>query len=144
MNDLKTGQVLWLKIRFNNSGLISNAVHPYLIASIDNEYNTIEIIQMDSLKGKEWKAMFKSNVTILNTDPVEEVIQVSSYAQMDNTFTVENYDGLVKYRKTAALLSQKKLENLLKRYNLYHNTHTIDENKIVFLSSEEIENLNHN
>ena len=144
MNDLKTGQVLWLKIRFNNSGTISNVVHPYLIASIDNEYNTVEIIQMDSLKGKEWKAMFKSNVTILNTDPVEEVIRVSSYAQMDNTFTVENYDGLVKYRKTSAILSENKLKSVLQRYNLYHNTHTIDENKIVFLSSEEIERLNQN
>ena len=55
MKDLKVGQILSLKIRYNNSGTISNTKHPYIIVNIDSTMNTVEIAQLDSLAGKEFK-----------------------------------------------------------------------------------------
>lgn len=43
MSDLEVGQVLSMKIRFNNTGQISTTKHPYLIVGIDLELNTIEV-----------------------------------------------------------------------------------------------------
>ena len=57
MNDsLEIGQVLSLRIRFNNNNIISSSKHPYLIVDINDEFNTVEIAQIDSLDGKEYKA----------------------------------------------------------------------------------------
>lgn len=49
MSDIEIGQVLNMKIRFNNNGDIAQRKHPYLVVNIDNEMNTIEIAQVDSL-----------------------------------------------------------------------------------------------
>ena len=38
MKGLEVGQVLSLRIRFNNSGTISKGKHPYLIVDIDEDY----------------------------------------------------------------------------------------------------------
>lgn len=43
MKDLEVGQVLALKIRYNNSGTIAVKPHPYLIVGIDMELNTVEL-----------------------------------------------------------------------------------------------------
>lgn len=64
MNELEPGQVLSLRIRFNNTNEISARKHPYLIVEIDSEMRTVEIAQIDSLAGKEYKAMFRSNKVI--------------------------------------------------------------------------------
>lgn len=64
MSDLVVGQVLSLKIRFNNQGDTAARPHPYLVVGVDEELGTIEIAQLDSLKGKEYKAAMRSNKTI--------------------------------------------------------------------------------
>ena len=70
MKDLSIGQVLSLKIRFNNHGDISKSKHPYLIVEIDTSLNVVEIAQLDSLAGKEFKASMKTNKII-----VKEMLQ---------------------------------------------------------------------
>ena len=141
MNYLEVGQVLSLKIRFNNSGTISQTNHPYLIIDIDTELNTVEIAQIDSLAGKEYKAAFKSNKVIYCTDPVETVIDKDSYIQMDNTIKIEMYHDLVLYRRQTDKLSQSKLADVLKSYKAYHNKYQIDENKQVYIDKSELESL---
>lgn len=142
MSRFEIGQVLWLRIRFNNDGAISSSKHPYLIVEIDDILGTIEIAQIDSLNGKEFKALFKSNIVIFAGNPRETVIYKDSYVQLDNTIIVDNYEGLVKYRKTTDKLSTEKLSKVLSEYSNYHHTNHIDENKNVYLSKEEIESLN--
>ncbi len=141
MSDLEVGQVITAKIRFNNSGLKSPVKHPYLIMGIDMELSTIEIAQIDSLEGKEYKAAMKSNKVIYCDEPIETVIDKDSYIQLDNTFLVELYEGLVKYRRQTDKLSEEKLKDALKSYQLYHLTHHIDENKQVYMGKDEFENL---
>ena len=85
MKDLKVVQILSLKIRYNNSGTISNTKHPYIIVNIDSTMNTVEIAQLDSLAGKEFKAARKTNKVIYCDNPTEKVIDCDSYMQLDNT-----------------------------------------------------------
>ena len=69
MKDLAVGQVLSLKIRYNNVGMTANVKHPYLIVDIDNSLNVVELAQIDSLDGKEYKAAMRSNKTIFSDNP---------------------------------------------------------------------------
>lgn len=141
MSDLEIGQVLVLKIRFNNEGVISKTAHPYLIVGIDEELNTVEIAQLDSLAGKEFKAAMKSNHVIFWDEPPETVIDKDSYMQMDNTLKIELYEGLKAYRRQMEKLSPDKLSKALLKYYRYHETHEIDENKQVYMSKNELEGM---
>ena len=145
MNNLEVGQVLSLKIRYNNNGDFSKVNHPYLIVDIDEKLNTVEIAQIDSLKGKEYKAAFKSNKVIFCDNPKESVIDKDSYIQLDNTFKIELYDDLVKYRRQTDKLSSDKLNGtdkeigVLEAYKKFHLDNAIDENKQVYMKKSEIE-----
>ncbi|MDR0930429.1 MAG: hypothetical protein LBM38_01600 [Clostridiales bacterium] len=140
----EVGQLLWLKFRFNNSGDVSNVKHPYVIANIDEQNKTIEIIQLDSIdfnKNAFWA--FKKCSCIIDVDnPKETVITKDSFAQLNNRFTIDLYDELNKYRRTKNKLSDDKLHHLLKKYKEYHDNNTVEDNKIVHISKEELENLN--
>lgn len=141
MSSIEVGQVLSLKIRYNNSGDVSSVVHPYLVVDVNNELNVVEIAQLDSLKGKEWKAFKWGNKPIYATNPTETVIDKDSYIQMDNKFLLENHSGLEYYRRQKDKLSEKKLNNVLKAYRKYHETHQIDEDKQVYITRIELEEL---
>lgn len=141
MSELEVGQVISAKIRFNNSGLKSPVNHPYLIVGIDRELRTVEIAQLDSLKGKEYKAAMRCNKVVYCDEPYEAVIEKDSYVQLDNTFRVELYDGLLRYRRQEDKLSEGKLEDVLKSYRSYHESHHIDENKQVYMDRKEFEDL---
>ena len=142
MGDLSVGQVLWLKIRFNNDGLVSETRHPYLVIDIDWDVGVIEVAQMDSLEGKEFKAMRRSNKVIYNDNPPETVIRKDSFVQLDNLFQLEYFDDLLRFRRTADRLSEDKLNAVIGAYTNYHNRYHIDENKIVYMTREEIELMN--
>lgn len=140
--DIEVGQVLALKIRFNNepSRNISRKVHPYLVVGCHEDF--IEIAQLDSLEGKEYKASFRSNKVVYCEDPHETVIDKDSFIQMDNKFTVENYPELTRYRRQKDTLSSDKLTDVLKSYREYQENHHIDENKMVYMDKTELEALN--
>ena len=137
---LEVGQVLSLKIRFNNKGDIAKVPHPYIIASVTDDY--VEILQIDSLKGKEHKALFASNKVIFYDNPQETVIDKDSYVQLDNRLTIENHCGLLNYRRQQDVLSKEKLESLLEAYAEYHEKYSVDENKIVHITEAELNQIN--
>jgi hypothetical protein len=142
MDEIEVGQVLNMRIRFNNHGVIAKTKHPYLVVGIDKELNTIEIAQLDSLANKEWKAAKRSNKTIFCDDPIETVIDKDSYVQLDNTIKAENFVGISKFRRQKDKLSPDKLSGVLDAYYKYHRTYEIDEDKQVYMDKEEIEKLN--
>lgn len=141
MSKIEIGQVLSLKIRFNNSGLVSQAKHPYLVVAINDELGTIEIAQIDSLKGKEYKAAKRSNKVIYSDNPQETVIDKDSYIQLDNIFLIENFSGLEQYRRQEDKLSEEKLKDVVNAYMEYHKKYQIDENKQVYMSQNELQIL---
>ena len=142
MKDLIIGQILSLKIRFNNNGEIARRNHPYLIVSIDEALCTVEIAQLDTLEGKEYKAMMKSNRVIYCDNPHETVLDKDSYIQIDNSFQIEYFEELNRYRRQTETLSHEKLKEVLKAYAIYHEKNEIDELKIVFMNKDEILKLN--
>jgi len=70
------------------------------------------------------------------------VIFVDSYAQLNNTLTIEYFPELRNYRHTTAKLSKDKLEDLIKDYNEYHKNNIMLDERIIYMNKEEILKLN--
>ena len=136
---IEPGQVLILNMQVNNSGTILNK-HPYLVMYTNNEY--IEVAQMDSLEGKEFKAAKKSNKIILNENPIETVIDKDSYIQLDNLLRIEYFDEIAKMRPRNDKLSKDKFDEALQAYKDYQLKYSIDENKQVYMFKNEIIKIN--
>jgi ribosomal protein L24 len=140
---IEKGQVLSLKVRFNNSGDVANVAHPVLVMDVNKEKKIIEVAHIDSItKEKEWKALLKSNVRIKNTNPDETVIDKDSFVQVDNIIQLEYFKELENKRRQFDKLSDIKFQKVLNRYNMYKNNNLIDDNKKVYMSKEEILKLN--
>ena len=139
--ELEVGQVLWLKVRYQTN-IISNVPHPILVAIINIEDNNIEVIAIDKAKDKLHQLFSEANLFIDSESPKEKVIYVDSYAQLNNSLTIEYFPELVNYRKTKDKLSKDKLNELLEAYNEYHNNNIIPDERIVYMSKEEILKLN--
>lgn len=138
---LEIGQVLSLKIRYNNDGLVADSKHPYLIVNIDcNGLCVVEIAQLDKIRGKEYKAYFKSNRIVKKDN--EKVIDEDSFIQLDNQIQIEYFEELEKYRRQKDKLSEAKLQYIIEEYNKYHENNVIDDNKCVYMSKSEVLNLN--
>ena len=140
---IEIGQVLSLKIRFNNSGVVASVAHPILVLKVDKEKNILEVAHIDSItKEKKWKALLKSNVTIKKSNPEETVIDKDSFVQIDNIIQLENFSKLETKRRQVDKLSNEKFNKVLNRYNEYKENEWIDDNKKVFMSKDEIISLN--
>ena len=140
---IEIGQVLSLKIRFNNSGVVASVAHPILVLKVDKEKNILEVAHIDSItKEKKWKALLKSNVTIKKSNPEETVIDKDSFVQIDNIIQLENFPKLETKRRQVDKLSNEKFNKVLNRYNEYKENEWIDDNKKVFISKDEIISLN--
>ena len=140
---IEIGQVLSLKIRFNNSGAVASVAHPILVLKVDKEKNILEVAHIDSItKEKKWKALLKSNVTIKKSNPEETAIDKDSFVQIDNIIQLENFSKLETKRRQVDKLSNEKFNKVLNRYNEYKENEWIDDNKKVFMSKDEIISLN--
>ena len=140
---IEIGQVISLKIRFNNSGTVASVAHPVLVLGVDKEKNILEVAHIDSItEEKKWKALLKTNVTIKKSNPPETVIDKDSFVQIDNIIHLENFPKLETKRRQTDKLSNEKFNKVLKRYNEYKDNEWIDDNKKVFMTKEEIISLN--
>ena len=140
-NDLKVGQVLWLKVRYQIDK-VSDVKHPMLVGDINDEY--IEVIAIDKTAGRMQNLYYPYNRYINSENPKETVLHEDSYAQLNNKLTIENFEGLLKYRKTTDLLSKNKLTELLSDYKEYQKNNKIREERIVHMSKYELLELNKN
>lgn len=136
---IEEGQILILNMQVNNSGTILYG-HPYLVLFVNN--NFIEIAQVDSLKGKEFKAAKKSNKIIYCDNPNETVIDKDSYIQLDNLLRIEYFDELALMRRQPDKLSEAKFKDVISTYTNYQSTHLVSENKQVYMFKSEIIALN--
>ena len=139
--NLEIGQVLWLRVRYKTN-VISDINHPMLVAVVDIDENKIEVIAIDKAKGKTYQLYSEANLFLDSENPKEKVIYEDSYAQLNNTLTIEYFPELSKYRKTTAKLSKDKLEDLINEYKLYHKNNFIPDERKVHMTKEEILNLN--
>lgn len=124
MNDLKVGQVLWLKVRYQIDK-VADYPHPMIIFSIAD--GIIQLIAVDKVSGALHQLYHPYNVFISHTDPKEKVIYEDSYAQLNTIIEIEEFDELVIARKTHDTLSKAKFEDLEKRYENYHKKNSVPE-----------------
>lgn len=139
--DLEIGQVLWLKVRYKTN-VVAEKAHPMLIAVIDIDDDKIEVIAIDKARDKISQLYNEANYFLDSENPKEKVIFVDSYAQLNNTLTIEYFPELVKYRKTKAKLSYEKLTDLINDYRIYHKNNFIPDERKVHMTKEEILRLN--
>lgn len=139
--DLEIGQVLWLKVRYKTN-IVAKQAHPMLVAVIDIDEEKIEVIAIDKAKDKISQLYSEANYFLDSENPKEKVIFVDSYAQLNNTLTIEYFPEIVKYRKTKAKLSKEKLEDLINDYRIYHKNNFIPDERKVHMTKEEILKLN--
>lgn len=138
-SNLKIGQVLWLKVRYQIDK-VADVKHPMLIADIKDDY--IEVIAIDKTAGKLQNLYFPYNIYINSQDPKETVIYEDSYAQLNTRLTIENFSELSNYRKTTDTLSKNKLVELLQKYKEYQSENKIREERIVYMTKYELLELN--
>ena len=139
INDLKVGQILWLKVRYQLDK-VSETKHPILIAKIEEKH--IEIIAIDKTSGKIHQLYRPYNHYINSQNPYETVIYEDSYAQLNTKLTVDNFPELIKYRKTTDCLSKEKLADLLENYTEYQQNNILDKARIVHMSKSELLAIN--
>lgn len=141
--DLEIGQVLWLKVRYQTN-TVAKVAHPMLVAIINIEDNNIEVIAIDKVENKIFQLYNEANRFIDSDNPKEKVIFIDSYAQLNNTLTLEYFPELVKFRRTTAKISKEKLEDLINDYNEYHKNNIIPDERVIYMTKEEIQKLNDN
>ena len=120
---------------------MSSSEHPYLIVDIDLENRLCEIAQLDSAEGKMHKVLLKSNKLVLCKNPMETAITRDGFAQLDNTYRIELDDGLDQFRRTEDTISKIRLEGIIKAYRKYHEENEIDEDKNVYMTFQELLDL---
>ena len=113
-----------------------------LVAIISIDENKIEVIAIDKARDRIFQLYNEANHFIDHENPNEKVISVDSYAQLNNTLTIEYFPEIVKYRKTKIKLSQEKLDDLIQDYKEYHNNNFIPDERKVHMSKKEILELN--
>lgn len=139
--ELEVGQVLWLRVRYKTN-VVAEVVHPMLVAIIDIDEDKIEVIAIDKAKDKLAQLYSEANYFLDSENPKEKVIKQDSYAQLNNTLTIEYFPELTKYRKTSEKLSKEKLYDLINDYKQYHRNNFIPDERKVHMSKDEIIKLN--
>ena len=119
---------------------MSDIKHPMIISKVENDY--IEVIAVDKTKGKLHQLFHNYNFYLNCSNPKETVIFEDSYAQLNTKLTIDNIEELKYFRKTLDKLSEKKLQELLKKYEEYHYNNILDEKRVVHMNKDEILKLN--
>ena len=139
--NLEVGQVLWLKVRYKTN-VVAKQAHPMLVAIISIDGEKIEVIAIDKARDKISQLYNEANYFLDSENPKEKVIYVDSYAQLNNTLTIEYFPELTQFRKTKEKLSQDKLEDLINDYKIYHKKNFIPDERKVHMTKDEILKLN--
>ena len=93
----------------------SNKKRYMLILNCDEENNTIEMVNVSSIKGKEYKLLYDSNIEIKNYNP----LPVPTFVKLDTLYTVDNFSDLQKFISfNGTKISNSEISNIkLQRYN---------------------------
>lgn len=138
MSTIEVGQVLFLDLK----EYTSNNRCLCLVVDVDESLNVVEIVRIHPLAGNEYKAIKKCNKVIYHDDPIETVIEQDSYIQMDHRMRLENCAELEKYRRQTDKLSHDKLQDVLRAYRRYQDSHDLDKEKNVYIEMGEIRFMN--
>lgn len=69
---------------------LSNKKRYMLVINSDSQNNIIKMINVSSIKGKEHKLLYDSNIEIKEYMP----LPVPTFAKLDALYTIDNFEGL--------------------------------------------------
>lgn len=108
-----------------------------LVTKNDKVNKTIEMINVSSIKGKEHKLIYNSNIQINNYYP----LPVPSFAKMDVLYLLEDFEELKKFiALRGEKIDSKELENILKQR--YEYIYQYNKYKTINFSKEEFMKIN--
>jgi len=135
--NIEEGQLLYLIPPELDGDRNINKKRYLLILNVDDDTNTVEMINVSSLKGKEHKLLYNSNILINNHLP----LPVPSFAKLDVLYTTNKFEGLSNYIAfNGNKLDKSELENIkFERYKYIKNANRI---KVINYSEKRIKELN--
>lgn len=108
-----------------------------LVTKNDVENNTIEMINVSSIKGKENKLIYNSNIIIRNYIP----LPVPTFAKLDTVYLLDNFSGLEKYIAFNGIqLEKTEFDSIIKQRYEYINKYC--ECKNVNITESEFKKVN--
>lgn len=110
-----------------------------LVVNYDDETNTLKMINVSSLKGKEHKLLYDSNIEIKNYFP----LPVPTFAKLDTIYTIDNFDDLQNFVSfNGSKLNDDELSNIkLQRYNYIKGSNNTN---VINYSEQEFKKSNYN
>ncbi len=90
---IEKGQFLYFTPPKLEGGDIGNKKRYMLVIENDTTDNSIKMINVSSLRGKEFKLLYNSNFNIQNFKP----LPAPSFAKLSTTYIIDNFDGLENY-----------------------------------------------
>lgn len=103
-----------------------------LVINYDNQNNIIKMINISSIKGKEHKLLYDSNIEIKEYMP----LPVPTFAKLDTLYTIDNFEGLQNFISfDGEKMSESEMSNIkLQRFKYIKDGNTT--NAINFSESE--------
>ncbi len=110
-----------------------------LVVNYDDETNILKMINVSSLKGKEHKLLYDSNIEIKNYFP----LPVPTFAKLDTVYTIDNFDDLQSFISFNGLkLNDAELSNIkLQRYNYIKGSNTTN---VINYTEQDFKKSNYN
>lgn len=93
----------------------SNKKRYMLVIDCDNQNNIIKMINVSSIKGKEHKLLYDSNIEIKEYMP----LPVPTFAKLDTLYTIDNFEDLQNFISFGGeKMSDSEMSNIkLQRFN---------------------------
>ena len=76
-----------------SGGVTKNKLRYMLVVEENKNENIIKMVNVSSLKGKEHKLLYSSNIEINQYNP----LPVPSFAKLDTLYIIDNFKALEKY-----------------------------------------------
>ncbi len=124
MMTIVPGHVLALSLPFAN-GTPCNYKRPFLV--IDKNENTLDLLNVSSVRGKERKLLFPSNEKINDFNPP---LDQPSFIKMDELYTIEFFTDLYKsIYKRRPPINPPELSRLTNKYMKYEAQYEVKQVK---------------
>lgn len=112
---IEEGQILKFIPPLLDGNSSENKKRYMLVVGCDDENNTIKMLNVSSIKGKEHKLIYDSNLEIKNYSP----LPVPTFVKLETMYMIDNFNDLQNFISfNGVKLDSEELSNIkLQRYN---------------------------
>jgi hypothetical protein len=95
---------------------------PFLVIDADSAQNTVSLLGVSSIKGKEHKLLYPSSIPLKAFNPP---FDVPSYAKMHELYVCEYFKGLGVMVSPSGTLNVTELQSIIDKFNIFKNENTV-------------------